>query len=281
MKALEKDRTRRYETANGFAMDVQRYLADEPVQACPPSAGYRFRKFTRRHRVPLAVVTGFLLLLVASTVVSSYQAMRIQAEQKNTLAQKQEADKQRDEANTERAEADRQRNRAEQELIRAAAAEQKALTEARMSEQVATFMREMLMGISPNVAQGRDTTMLREILESTAKRLDQLKDQPAVEADMCLIIGNAYVELNDYQRAEAVVSRGLSVLKRLPAQRPSGAHALFARRVADQTAEMGRSRVLVDRGVGDPAPAVRAKYLVRGVHAELPRHDARRPGERG
>ena len=50
MKALEKDRNRRYETANGFAMDVQRYLANEPVQACPPSAVYRFRKFARRNR---------------------------------------------------------------------------------------------------------------------------------------------------------------------------------------------------------------------------------------
>ena len=48
MKALEKDRNRRYETANGLAMDVQRYLNDEPVAACPPSAGYRFRKFARR-----------------------------------------------------------------------------------------------------------------------------------------------------------------------------------------------------------------------------------------
>ena len=50
MKALEKDRNRRYETANGFALDVQRYLRDEPVQACPPSAGYRFRKFLRRNK---------------------------------------------------------------------------------------------------------------------------------------------------------------------------------------------------------------------------------------
>ena len=50
MKALEKDRTRRYETANGFAADVQRYLADEPVEACPPSAWYRFRKFARRNK---------------------------------------------------------------------------------------------------------------------------------------------------------------------------------------------------------------------------------------
>ena len=58
MKALEKDRNRRYETANGFAMDVQRYLADEPVQACPPSAGYRLRKFARRNKAGVADGVG-------------------------------------------------------------------------------------------------------------------------------------------------------------------------------------------------------------------------------
>jgi tetratricopeptide (TPR) repeat protein len=66
MKALEKNRSRRYETANGFAMDVQRYLADEPVLACPPSAGYRLRKFARRNKGGLAVaalVLSFLVLL--------------------------------------------------------------------------------------------------------------------------------------------------------------------------------------------------------------------------
>jgi WD40 repeat protein len=61
MKALEKDRNRRYETANGFAMDVQRYLADEAVQACPPSVAYRLRKFARRHKG--AVLAAFLVLL--------------------------------------------------------------------------------------------------------------------------------------------------------------------------------------------------------------------------
>jgi tetratricopeptide (TPR) repeat protein len=61
MKALEKDRNRRYETANGFAQDVERYLRDEPVQACPPSAWYRFRKFTRRNKGPLAVAAGLFL----------------------------------------------------------------------------------------------------------------------------------------------------------------------------------------------------------------------------
>src|SRR6266516_3954172 len=53
MKTLEKDRNRRYETANGFAADVQRYLNDEPVQACPPSAGYRIKKLLRRHKGPV------------------------------------------------------------------------------------------------------------------------------------------------------------------------------------------------------------------------------------
>src|SRR5206468_4618191 len=53
MKALEKDRNRRYGTANDFARDLQRYLADEPVQACPPSTSYRLRKFVRRNKRPV------------------------------------------------------------------------------------------------------------------------------------------------------------------------------------------------------------------------------------
>jgi serine/threonine protein kinase/Flp pilus assembly protein TadD len=64
MKALEKDRSRRYETANGLALDVQRYLADEPVQACPPSAGYRLRKFARRNKRALVMAGGLALALL-------------------------------------------------------------------------------------------------------------------------------------------------------------------------------------------------------------------------
>jgi serine/threonine protein kinase len=61
MKCLEKDRKRRYETASALAADVQRYLRDEPVQACPPSAWYRFRKLARRNRRALVTVAVFLL----------------------------------------------------------------------------------------------------------------------------------------------------------------------------------------------------------------------------
>jgi tetratricopeptide (TPR) repeat protein len=65
MKALDKERTRRYETANGLARDVERYLADEPVEACPPSRTYRLRKFVRRNRAALAACS---LLAVALLV---------------------------------------------------------------------------------------------------------------------------------------------------------------------------------------------------------------------
>src|SRR5207244_10068561 len=64
MKALEKDRNRRYETASGLAADVQRYLHDEPVQACPPSAWYRLRKFARRNKAPLVVASVILVFPV-------------------------------------------------------------------------------------------------------------------------------------------------------------------------------------------------------------------------
>ena len=73
MKCLEKDRNRRYETASAFAADVQRYLNDEPVQACPPSAWYRFRKFARRNRralVTAAVVALAVVLAVADLATS-------------------------------------------------------------------------------------------------------------------------------------------------------------------------------------------------------------------
>jgi serine/threonine protein kinase len=65
MKALEKDRGRRYETANGFAMDIQRYLADELVVAGPPSAAYRVKKFVKRHKGQVVAAGVVLLVLLA------------------------------------------------------------------------------------------------------------------------------------------------------------------------------------------------------------------------
>jgi serine/threonine protein kinase len=79
MKALEKDRARRYETANSLAMDLRRYLADEPVLACPPSAWYRFAKFTRRNRaavIAAAVVAFALVSTLGSLAASTFWVSR-------------------------------------------------------------------------------------------------------------------------------------------------------------------------------------------------------------
>src|SRR5262249_52483404 len=79
MKALEKDRNRRYEMASALAVDVQRYLHDEPVQACPPSAMYRLRKFARRNRrvAVMASCVFNLLILALATLAVSYAQIQL------------------------------------------------------------------------------------------------------------------------------------------------------------------------------------------------------------
>jgi hypothetical protein len=72
MKALEKDRNGRYETANGFAMDLQRYLCDEPVAAGPPSAVYRLRKFVRRHKGPVLAASLVVIALVGGVIGTTW-----------------------------------------------------------------------------------------------------------------------------------------------------------------------------------------------------------------
>ena len=76
MKALEKDRTRRYQTANDFARDIQRYLDDEPVEACPPSTAYRLKKFTRRNKTAVLATAAVGLALILGAGVAAGQAYR-------------------------------------------------------------------------------------------------------------------------------------------------------------------------------------------------------------
>jgi hypothetical protein len=92
MKALEKDRNGRYETANAFAADLLHYLHDEPVQACPPSAMYRFGKFARRNRVVITTATLVAAALVLGTIVSTWQAFRAEAERNEAQKQHELAD---------------------------------------------------------------------------------------------------------------------------------------------------------------------------------------------
>jgi serine/threonine protein kinase/tetratricopeptide (TPR) repeat protein len=86
MKALEKDRNRRYETASVFAADVQRYLHDEPVQACPPSRRYRLGKWLRKHRAAAGIGVGLALILMALALGLVVNNLMIRREQARTQA---------------------------------------------------------------------------------------------------------------------------------------------------------------------------------------------------
>jgi WD40 repeat protein/serine/threonine protein kinase len=120
MKALEKDRNRRYETANGFAMDVQRYLADEPVLACPPSAGYRLRKFVRRNKSAFATLMFLAASLALSIVVLAVSNVWVMQErdQKAEALRSKEAALQSESAALAKADAEGTRARAEEKTGR-------------------------------------------------------------------------------------------------------------------------------------------------------------------
>src|SRR5262245_61297961 len=122
MKALEKDRNRRYESAGALAADVERYLTDEPVEARPPTAWYRLGKFARRNRAALITLTAVAVALVLGTGVSAWQA--VEADRARALA-----DARLEDEKQARADAETQRQRAQASFEKALEAVKKMLTE--------------------------------------------------------------------------------------------------------------------------------------------------------
>src|ERR1035441_7041480 len=127
MKCLEKDRTRRYETANGLAMDLQRHLHDEPVVARPPGAGYRFRKMARRHKLAFAAATAVALALGLGIIGSTWQAVRARRAEREQGRLYREAEQARvtEALLREQAEANERRAQSEAQRAERAAAETK------------------------------------------------------------------------------------------------------------------------------------------------------------
>jgi tetratricopeptide (TPR) repeat protein len=188
MKCLEKDRTRRYQAANELAAELQRYLHNEPVLARPPSAAYRFQKLVRRNRLAFAATAAVGVALLVGVTATSWQAIRA------TRAEQQQK---------------QLRQQAEQNALL-------AQVEAGKSKQVASFLREMLRGVRPSVALGRDVTVLREIVDRATARLDKdLNDQPAVQATLQNTLGQIYRELGEYDQAERLLSKALGVRRQL------------------------------------------------------------------
>ena len=98
LKALEKDRNRRYETATSFGNDLKRYLAHEPVTAAAPSRSYLIRKYVRRHRAALTIAAAFAVILITATLVSTSQALRATRASEAEKVQRLAAQTERDQA---------------------------------------------------------------------------------------------------------------------------------------------------------------------------------------
>jgi len=174
MKALEKDRARRYGAPSELAADIRRYLDNRPVMACPASAGYRLRKYVRRHRVTVGVAAGLVLLLAAFSVLQALQLRRITRE--------------RDRANQERDRANRERDRA---------------------TRITDFMTGMFKVSDPNQARGNSVTA-REILDKASKDMGTgLAKDPEVQSQMMQVMASTYSNLGLYARSHELAKSAL------------------------------------------------------------------------
>jgi WD40 repeat protein/serine/threonine protein kinase/tetratricopeptide (TPR) repeat protein len=200
MKTLEKDRTRRYETANGLAMDIERHLNDEPVSAGPPGVRYRLHKFVRRHRTGVAsgllVATAIVTGLVVSTTMY-FQAE--QAREKETFAHTQSEQARQREA-TARVMAEQAREKETTARNKAELAE-KTAQEQRLQAQRLLAMAQLNRGVK--LLNDGDCLGLLDILDAriTADEIADLRDSAARlwaitydlwEGRLVQVVGGAY-----------------------------------------------------------------------------------------
>ncbi len=192
MKALDKDRTRRYETASAFARDIGRFLTGDPVEAGPPSATYKLRKLARKHRTVLVTTTAFVGLLLLAAAISTYLA--IQAARAEVEARRQAHS------------AEFERNRA-LEAERAAQAEEaktrKSETEARKSEAEARavldfFQTKVLAAARPRDEEGGlgMQATIRDAVDAAVPAIEKsFVGKPTVEASIHDTMGQSYLYL--------------------------------------------------------------------------------------
>jgi serine/threonine protein kinase/tetratricopeptide (TPR) repeat protein len=196
MKALEKDRARRYDSAGGFARDVEKYLADEPVEACPPSRRYRLGKFARRHRAALAVAASFAAMLLIAASVSTWLAIRARRERDRAVEAETMARAERD---------------------RAAAAERATRSEADKVKAVNEFLTEdLLTQAEPGKNAAESKVTLREVLDRAAAKVgERFREKPEAEIVIRRAISNTYHGLGAWAQAEQQAVAMLEIERRL------------------------------------------------------------------
>ncbi|MFT3881213.1 MAG: tetratricopeptide repeat protein [Gemmatales bacterium] len=182
MKALEKDRNRRYETANSFAKDIERFLSNEPVLASPPSALYRFRKYIKRNRVLAGATLLVLLSLIAGIIGTTWGLL--QARHQRDLA---------------------------------VAAEKQTLRENNHYEAVNKFLiYDLLAQADPSLRAVGENATVRQLLDQASKNVDKntsLKDAPYVEQTIRNTLGTIYTNLGRPDLAEPHLIKCLAITR--------------------------------------------------------------------
>jgi len=213
MRALEKDRTRRHETASGRARDIERFLESDPVEAGPPSATYRLRKFARKHRPALFTAGGFAALLMLGAAVSAWQAIRAVAAPAH-----------------------------------ARAGVDKAKRSAEDAEAVLDFLLDQVLAAARPEGQegglGREVAIHKAVDAAEPLIAEAFKDKPAVEASIRGTLGIAYVYLGKpliLAGYEGLKARAASILpqgrQRLPEAAQRVVKLYQARRKPEKAAD--------------------------------------------
>jgi len=183
MKCLEKDRTRRYETANGLALELNRYLHDEPIIARPPSRLYRLGKLARRNKLAFAAASITTLALVGGIVVSTWQSVRARCAEVR-------ADNERD----------------------------AALVARKRAEDINRFLTEDLLYLASPEQSDRGSSMtVQQLLEVAEKRLDERRGtahDPQLDATLRSAIGNTYLKLGLLPEAERQLKSVVEIRRR-------------------------------------------------------------------
>jgi serine/threonine protein kinase len=170
MRCLEKQRDRRYETANGLARDVLRYLADEPVEARPPSTGYRLRKFLRRNKGPV-LAAGLVLLVLVGGIVGTTLGM-LHAQQRRV-----EADEARGREAEQRTKAEQARDRTRQALdaMTSSITGDSLTTQKAISDEQKKFLTEVLTYYQEFAGETADDEQSRARTAQAAHRVGTIE----------------------------------------------------------------------------------------------------------
>lgn len=224
MKCLEKQRERRYESANGLARDIQRYLADEVVEARPPSTGYRLKKFVRRHKGQVIAASLVLLTLLGGIIAFAWQATIARDQRDRAVAAEEQTQKRANELQrvaeyqaqmlqqVDPAEAGAQLM-SDLRARHSAALEKSKVPGAERSARTASFGRE-LQTVNPTDAT---VTLLDKTVLAPALRTieTQFVNQPLVDASLRTTLGVIYQKLGRPAQALALYQQAYSLRKKI------------------------------------------------------------------